>query len=271
MKFRRFISQNNEKFILFVSGVIVSAVISSLLEGIIGWSEVILITATLLTVIAALFYFSETHRGIQDLTEKVQTTVSYFDEPYRAQEGVTYKGIPYIELTRLVNEAHGEVLTLSTSNVDEGKGRLTDAHASRMEYFTALEKNILRHQESSFKYVRIQQVPREGKTLPVSKYISKGTANHYRRILEMERDIQNDKVNLGIMKVPTQRVTSFILIDRHYVLLIVDGIDSENRPYPAGMFVFEDSGGKLVEHFSRYFENLERLGEPVTLAELDAR
>lgn len=269
MRLRKFISQNNERFILFVGGIIFSTVVSSLLGGLISWSEAILIGVTVLMVIATVYYSSETFERTQSLINQAQTTVYYVDESYREQEGVKFKGIPYIELTRLVREANHEILTLSTSIVDDGRGRITDAHSSRIEYFSALEKNIVRHQESGFKYVRIQQMPGDGKNQPVSRYITRETGNHYRRIIGLERSIQNEKVNLSIMKVPTQRITSFIVIDRQYVLLIIDGIDCENRPYPAGMFVLEDRGGKISEHFVRYFENLERLAEPVTLAELD--
>jgi hypothetical protein len=270
MKFKKIISGNTEKFILFVGGIVVSAVISSLLEGIISWSEVVLIATTILLVVASIFYFSQTHQTIEGLTSKAETTVYYVEEAYREREGIKYKGAPYTELTRLVDEAKNEVLTLSTSNVDDGRGRITDTHSSRSDYFETLEKNILRHRENGFKYVRIQQVPREGANEPIAKFISSVTANHYRRIINLERSLQTEKISLSIMKVPTQRVTSFIIIDRQYVLIIIDGIDMENRSYPAGMFVLEDRGGRLVEQFVHYFENLERLAHPITLAEIEA-
>lgn len=269
MRLRKFISQNFERLILFIVGIIVSTVASGLIGGVIAWSEAILIAATVFMVLTTIYYASEMYERTQGLINKAQTTVYYVDESYREQEGVKFKGIPYIELTRLVREANREILTLSTSIVDDGRGRITDAHQSRIEYFSALEQNIVRHKESGFKYVRIQQMPGDCKDLPVSRYITTETANHYRRIIELERSIQNERVSLSVMQVPIQRITSFIVIDRQYVLLIIDGVDCENRPYPAGMFVLEDRAGNITEHFVRYFENLERLAKPVSLTELD--
>lgn len=267
---RNFFSQNTEKFILFVAGVIVSSVISSLLEGFIAWSELFLIIATMLVIVAAIFFFSETNHRVQELADKVETTVYYVEEPYREQEGIQFKGVTYIELKKLIGEAKKEILTLTTSSIDDGKGRITDTHSSRVDYFRTIEKNIELNQESGFKYIRIQQVPRDTENLPVSRFVNTETANHYRRIIELERRLDNQKLNVSIMKMPTQRITSFIIIDRRRIILGVDGIDIANRPYTAGMFVFDDRGGNMVERFIRYFENLERLANPVTLAELES-
>lgn len=268
--FRRFFSQNTEKFILFVAGVIVSSVISSLLEGFIAWSELFLVIATILVIIAAIFFFSETSHRVQELADKVETTVYYVEEPYREQEGIQFKGVTYLELKRIIGDAKREILTLTTLSIDDGKGRITDTHSSRVDYFRMLEQNIEQHQASGFKYVRIQQVPRDAENLPVSRFVNTETANHYRRIIELERRLKNEKLNISIMKMPTQRITSFIIIDRRHIILGVDGIDVDNRPYTAGMFVFDDKGGNMVERFIRYFENLERLANPVTLAEIES-
>jgi hypothetical protein len=117
--------------------------------------------------------------------------------------------------------------------------------------------------------VRIQQIPHVASgSPPITRYIANETTNHFQQILQLERDIQSDKVNLSIMKVATQKLTSFIVIDRQYLLLVIDGRTADDRPYAAGMFVFEDRGGKMVEHFLRSFEHLERLATPVTLTEL---
>jgi hypothetical protein len=117
--------QKHERFILFFCGVLVSAIVSSLLSRVISWSEGGLFFAILVIIVASVFYFSEIYQRVQEILGKAQTTVFSVEESYREHEGIEYKGRAYLELTRLIKEARFEILTLSTfSSVDEG-GRIT--------------------------------------------------------------------------------------------------------------------------------------------------
>jgi len=265
---KRIVSKNTEKLILFVAGVIVSSVISSLFEGIILWKDLFMNLSIVVLILAAVFFFSESTNRIRNYVNRIETTVKYVDEPYREQDGVQFKGKVYQELEKLLREAKSEVLTLSTASVDEGRGRLTDKHSSRASYFQTLENNIDKYKEKGFKYVRIQQVPLAEENSPISRYISEETANHFRRVINLERKISNEKVSIDIMKASTQRLTSFMIIDKRRIVFGVDGVDDNNRPYVAGMFVLEDKGDKLIQTFNRYFENLTRRSTLVSLDEL---
>ena len=110
-------------------------------------------------------------------------------------------------------------------------------------------------------------MPRGG-DLPIGNYLGTVSTKHCRRILQLERQSENAKLSLSIMKIPTQRLASFMLVDRRYLVLEVDALDNEGKPYAAGMFFLEDVEGRLIERFIWYFDNLERLAQPVTLDEL---
>jgi hypothetical protein len=269
-RFYAFISKNRERFILFSSGVIISAVVSEVLEKSIAWSIASLIVATIIVIVAAVYFFSESARRILTLANRMETTVYYVEELYREHEGIRFKGIIFGELKKLVSRAKNEILVLATSTFD-GKAFVTQEHSSREQYFLALEETIVRNQDKDFKYVRIAQIPHENKNLPVINYLGTVTADHCRRTFEIERSSQPCQLSLSFMQVPIQKFISFMIIDRRYILLAVDGLDTDGNPYAAGIFVLEDKEGTLVNRFLWYFDNLERLAKPITLADLDAK
>ncbi|RMH37872.1 MAG: hypothetical protein D6694_13050 [Gammaproteobacteria bacterium] len=258
---------------LFISGVVVSAIASNLLEKVITWSEGILAFSSVVLVISAIYFFSTVSEHMQTLSNKMATTVSYKEELFREHEGVAFRGVVFRELAKLVSEAESEILALaatveSVTELAQPTLFKTTEHPSRAEYLRALEDTIVRHREIGFKYVRINQVPLDGIDKPLSKYLGNTSSAHCRRILELERQSDNAKLTLAIMKLPQRRLGSFMIVDRRYLVLEVDGIDSEGNPYAAGMFFLEDREGRIIERFLWYFDNLERLAQPVTLEEL---
>lgn len=222
---------------------------------------------SVIVTIAAVYFLAESSHRLQSLSDRMGTTVYYVEELYREQEGVRFKGIVFNELQKLVSEAKSEILALAATS-EQGRRFRTTEHPARAQYLFALEDTILRHKENGFKYVRINQIPREGKDSPLIEYLGTVSTNHCRRILELERQADSAKLNISIMKVPTQRLASFMIVDRRYIVLEADGIDPEGNPYAAGMFFLEDKEGKLIDRFLWYFDNLERLAQPVTLDEL---
>lgn len=268
--FRKFVSKNIKGLILFVSGVIVSQVISGWLANIITGCVTLLIVATILTVIGAIYFFSESNQRMQLLVDKMEITVNYFEELHREAEGIPFTAIFYDELTKMVREAKSEILTFFATSVVKGRSHQTDEHPSREKYLLAIEETIIKRHENGFKYFRINQIPPEAINSPASKYLNQGTTDHCRRILELEKHTASttSKSTLSIMKVSTQMLNSFMIIDRRHIVFGIYGIAPEVGSYTKGIFFFEDRGGKLIERFLLQFEHLERRAQPITLQEL---
>ena len=61
-RLRKLISRNTERFVIFIGGVVASAVVSSLFDKLITWTEATLITTTVLLAIAAVYFIAENSR-----------------------------------------------------------------------------------------------------------------------------------------------------------------------------------------------------------------
>jgi hypothetical protein len=266
LRLHKFMSKNVERFILFVSGVIISAIVSSLLENTITWSEAILIAMLILLLAAAIYFLGESNNRLQRLADRIEVSVHYVEEPRREQEEIQFRGTVFKALVNLVEEAENEILIIDTTFI-AGKASRTAEHSSRAEFLHTIESVIAKRQENGFKYAYINQIPRDAK-YPLT-YFDSETSNHCRRMLKLKRDSTGPKLNLAVMTVPAQRLTNFMMVDRRHIVFETDGIDSEGDAYAIGMLFLEDRGGKLIEHFLWHFSNLERLAQPIALTDFN--
>ena len=254
-------------FLLFISGVIASVIVSAVLGHIIPVSEALLMALLVLALLGAAFFVAGSARRIEALADRMETTVRYVEEPYREQEGVPFEGLVYRELERLLSDARTEILVVATSSPQD-TAYATREHPARTLLLDMVEERIARRGQGGCKYVYLAQRPREGQTEPLVRAVRTATAEHFRRILDMERHSTSPQLELGVVQIVTQRLTDFVLIDRRQLVLVIDGVDSAGSPYAAGAFIMEDRGGRMVEHLLWNFERLERAATAITLADL---
>ena len=264
---RRFFSRNTERLVLFVSGVVFSALISNLLEKSLAISVALLVSATILLALAGIFLFAEASTRVQSLADSMQTSVNYVEEPYRVSEGIEYRGAVFEPVTRLIEDAEMEVLVLATTYDQKGKAPLTSLHQARRRYLAAIEQNIKRRQGGTFKYIRILQFPHFSDKFNITDMVGEATTDHCRLVLKMAQTAESPDLTVAIMKVATDRQSSVIIVDRRHVAIEIDGEDPNGNSYAAGFILIEDRAGKLVEHFLRYFSMMERRSHEMTLDE----
>lgn len=208
----------------------------------------------------------------QALADSVAVTVRYVEELYREAENIPFKGIIYDELKELISRAKSEILIFSAMYT-EGLPHKTDEHPSRAEYLHTLEQTVIARQGTDFKYERILQLSPRRVCSSLAESLGKRTTEHCRRILELKHQLRPEsKLRLSIKRLdaPTM-LTSFMIVDRRYVLLEIYGIDSEGDPYARGVFFFDDRKGELSERFRWHFDSLDNLAKPIGLAELETR
>ena len=264
---RKFVLRNTERFVLYVSGVIISVVVAALIEEVITFYEALLFGLTIILVLSGILLFSEASQRIQTLAGVLETSARYVEEPYRELEGVKYRGRIYEDLIRLVDEAEYEILILTVPFKEKGKAHQTSMHPARDRYLATLEENIRRHEGREFRYVRILQSTRGSEGAHIGEVIGDANAKHCYRILDMARQSIAPDLELAVMEVEAQRVISFMVIDRRHVVTEVVGFDSEGRTYAAGFLFVQDRGGKFAEHFCQYFRDLERRAKMLELAD----
>lgn len=265
---RRFVSRNTERFIFFLAGVIFSALASAILENLIARSQVILVATTVLALISGIYFFSESRQYIEHLVSRIPTTVRYVEEAHRTHEGIRYKGVIFHELGKLVGEAEAEILALAASY---SKYSRTRDEPAREDYLRTLERNI-ESKTGKFRYVRIHQIDPSSENISLAEYLGPIMTEHSRRIIEMERRLtqSNPDLVLSILKVKTQRLSNFIIVDRRHIGLEITNLTSDGFPYTAGMIFIDDRSGSIVEHFLKYFDVMEQRAQPISLNELQA-
>lgn len=257
MLIRKFFSKNTEKLILFISGVIASAIVSGLLEKTIVWSQALLIVSIVILVLASTFLFQNTNHRIQKLADSLEIAVQYIEEPY-SEDDKNYQGRIYEPMIKLMDDARKEILVLGTAYVEQDQVHKTSSHPSRKKYLDTIENNVRRHQGESFKYIRILQVPKGTDSVSISKIVGDTTAKHCYQILELAQKKEHFDNSLDILRIETQRMGSFLVIDRRYVIIEIDDIDSNGNTFANGFMYIDDRGGKVAEIFARYFNKLER-------------
>ncbi len=270
LKIHHILSNNTKNFIIFIGGVITSAVVSGLLGNTILLSEGFLIFLIVLLVITAVYFFNEENQRIQKLAENMEINAYFIEELYREDEGIHYKGLIFNELNKLVSEAKMEIISVSASSEN---GDLTTNHLSRLEYFNTLEEIVKKNKDHKFKYLRIQQTHvLDNKSLASCFGIE--TANHCRRILELEKQIHNESPNndltISLMTVTTNFPASFMILDEKYLSLEVIAMHKD-KPYTAGMLFLEDNKGSFIESFQKYSEYLEKRSQPIKLEDLKTK
>jgi hypothetical protein len=255
----RFLFKNREGLVLFVSGAVIAGIASGLLEKTITWSTATLVGILVVLVLSAVFLFAETSGRVQLLADAIEASVRFVEEPYRKEDATKYRGVLYEVLERLVRDAEFEIYALASGYKRIDKQHETDLHESRRRYLSAIEKNIERHKSGKFEYVRILQIDRRLRRHPISRIIGGLTADHCRKVVDLKKQFSElADIDLSVMAIDTQMTTSFIVIDRKYLVIEIDGLDSEGETYAAGLLVIEDRGKRIVDKFIRHFKSYQR-------------
>lgn len=260
-----FSTNNVERLSLFLAGVLISGVASGLIGRVIEWSEALLIVSVIVVSLIAVFLITTASHRIHNLADQMEATVRYVEEPYRTDQGIPYKGHIFDEIARLVTNAEEQILLLGTPYSNEVHDTALDP--SRKRYLDAIEDRIEQHLNAAFKYIRIMQAPWE--TSPAN-YRPHGelTINHCITALEVKQKLTNPNVEIHIMTIKSQRLSSFMIVDKRWLVLEIDGYDPKGTAYMVGAFFLEDRRGKLIERFIRYFQAIEREAKNLSLEDL---
>lgn len=264
-------------FFLFISGSAISALVSTV-GRIVPPGEATVIGATLLTLAAAVYFFTQSHSRILSLAETIdartQCTAQYIEEVYH--NSVDYKGIVFQEQERLFREAKEEILVFAVALTGDRLPQYIE-HEARTHMFRTLERTIKKHRRSGFRYSRVVQVPPvtpERKDAPITDFLNEVVLTHYHNVFQIKDDERKEtsgeasKLTVSIQKISTQRQFGFILIDKRYIILSVDGIVDQHYHYGVGILLLEDRGGKIVNNFLQYFDEVSRAAAPIEPIEL---
>lgn len=257
--------------ILFLSGVLLSALFSTWLSNLVTSQYIFLAIIVVLLALTVIFFISKIYTQIQDANEYMKmvfkqavSTVEYCDEPYREDEGIEYKGIIFSELSELIKSAEKEILILGSTRHGEKPYKGTD-HEQRKNYHRVLEEKIKDNLDKEFRYIRINQVRQDLPEGLRTQYIGATLLAHFQKIATIKRECKNLKATIDILNVPLQYWTSIWFIDGISIVIEVVGITEDNSPYVAGLVRITDKGGNISLKFKKLFDRLQRKGQPMKL------
>lgn len=257
--------------VLFLSGVLLSALFSTWLSNLVTSQYIFLATVVVLLALTAIFFISRIHVQSQQTNEYIKrifkqavSTVEYYDEAYREDEGIEYKGIVFSELSELIKSAEKEILILGATRHGDKPYKGTD-HEQRKKYHRVLEEKIRENLGKDFRYIRITQVRQDISEELRGQYIGTTLLDHFQKIVTIKRECENLKATIDFLSVPLQYWTSIWLIDGISIVTEVIGITEDNSPYVAGLIRITDKGGNISLKFKRLFDELQRKGQPVKM------
>jgi hypothetical protein len=209
----------------------------------------------------------DAHINCENHVHKLKTTVLYKEEIF-STEGISSddfgnnKPAGYNILADYIKKAENRILQVTSAPF----GNLEEAdYPSRKEYFETLVKKIeSKKNNSNFRYVRIHQVQNINNQLPAIDVVTK-------KFYEDVINIATRYRNIGLLKVETNRLYGFTIIDEKYLIIQMSGLKNEKVPVESGIFIFDDyDGSSIIKDFLRYFESIYTKHEtkPIALVEL---
>ncbi|MEL6401308.1 MAG: hypothetical protein AAFR26_19875 [Cyanobacteria bacterium J06626_4] len=257
--------------ILFLSGVLLSALFSTWLSNLVTSQYIFLAVIVVLLALTVIFFISIIHTQIKDTNEYMKgvfkqaiSTVEYYDETYRENEGIEYRGIIFSELSELIKSAEKEILILGATRHGEKPYKGTD-HEQRKNYHRVLEEKIKDNLAKEFRYIRINQVRQDIPEQLRTQYIGSTLLEHFEKIANIKRECKNLKATIDILNVPLQYWTSIWFIDGISIVVEIVGITEDDSPYVAGLIRITDKGGNISLKFKKLFDELQRKGQPIKL------
>lgn len=252
------------EFILFISGVLISALFSAWIGGFVVHESVFLITVIILLSLSVIFFLGHTGRHIEDLCTQAVSVVDYVSESYLEDEGIEYKGIVFEELAELIKNAENEILIAGSTRPGDKTYKASD-HKQRKMYHRAIESKVKANLENDFKYIRINQGRPDILKQPPENYLGSTLLEHYEKISKLKKECMNFRATIDLLNVPWQYLTSIWFIDRKFIVVEVTGITEDSTPYAAGLIRITDRGGNISSKFQKIFEELQRKGQPIKL------
>lgn len=251
-------------FIIFISGVLLSALFSTWLGSLVTSQYLFLATVVVLLALAVIFYLTQTSQRVERFCKQAVSIVDYFNESYLEDEGIKYKGLVFEELAELVKNAEREILVLGATRPGEKPYKASD-HEQRKRYHRAIENKVKSSLEKDFKYIRINQIRQELFEQDPENYLGTTLLEHYQRISNIKRECKSLRATIDILNVPLQYLTSMWFIDGTSIVVEVTGISEDTSPYSAGLICITDKGGNISMKFKRIFDELQRKGQPVKM------
>lgn len=277
--------------IYFLANVVMAVIVSEFLENLSTSFEQLAFVFLAICLVLLTFLVARTGSGviesvgssmatvegkIEEAIKAVGVRVRYIDD--RWVQGQYREGKVFEEVSKIVNNAETEILISGYNDpkfdpalTNYNDGNLEDkSQKKRIAYLETIEKKLLTDNPKPIRYYRIIQMPNALTRRLSSITLGPVEFEHCRNVLE----IRNKKLGapIKIMKMETERISTFMIIDGKYLILSDLGTrktDLGEGDYLVGVFIIEDLNGSIINWFKSYFlDELVFNASPIELKDL---
>lgn len=249
-------------FFFFV-GVLVSAVASTLMTGVIDWSVAVVVLVAVAVGVAAVALAEASYRRTATILTRMETSVEYCQESYRPDKGMPSEGRVHGRIVDILSSATREILVLTAEWVEESALRPLNAE-QYVRYLRTIENVLAGAGRTGFNYVRILQDPTDD-AHPDMSSLATPLAEHCQRAMHMNaREGTPNAVNVDILTIRSKGVQSFVLVDQRVLVVALDELDADGARFCAGAFIIEDRSGDVAKIWLRRFQDLRTGARRVT-------
>lgn len=262
--------------ISFAFGIIVTAVITNFIHNVIRFDTLLLNIVTILAFVTIgyilIFFVVGAGKRLNEsigrlkieLMDRMPQGRYYFVDDFDSEKVGNYQGRVYLELGKLAESAEESIYVVTPPTMGNDHNNLKE-HPLRTKYFEAIEKSIEQKTRDGrkFTYIRILQISKERENLSFNDLMSNTVLTHCKRIVKLRKSSSMNLLRVDILKVATDRMTGFVIIDDRVLIVVIGGVDNDKRPYHAAIFVFEDNP-ILISEYKQHFTDLITSGSRIT-------
>lgn len=177
------------------------------------------------------------------LRHEVGVKVQYFQRGY-------HHGNLFKEVSEIVKTARESIYIVNSFTPVLIEKEAVETIQERAKYYKTLIEQVRGNR--NLKYERLLQLS-EGQSVK-NMAADKEFIEHLHEMLQ-EKNASSDRIRL--LKVEAKRQINFVLIDGKYLILENNEITDEKKVRMHGIFVIEDSQGRITDHFERIFSNIK--------------
>jgi hypothetical protein len=265
--FKRLYAPRLNNTIFFIAGLLISTGFELVFRDFTKDYPFIVTLLAGIMVAAVVYSNVLNEKTLNTAIENIGTVVRYVEEEWNPARTDSYRGVVYKELESIVSNAKEEILQIGVFHEEEYH---TSNHKSRAAYFKTLEERIARAENAGeqFVYTRLHQFPESLKNEPMKNLLHDRSLEHFKHMVSWTPTSGDSKVYIHMARIQRRMMMPFRVIDKSTVILEIDAIASDGKPYAAGIIIIDDRGGRIAERFRHYFIMLENRSTAVELADL---
>jgi hypothetical protein len=249
--------QIGHTIIVIVAGAIGGVIFQELFtKHVLPFASFVLVVILIFLIIMSLMVW-RTFQLTEELRNNVGVKIMYVDRDRYGRANV------FAEARKIVEKAEHSIFVLNSFLGETPED--TDDRADAPEAIKRQRRKVIQERDKYYEtmleraldgviYERILQVREGQKLATVAK--DEGYRRHFYRILEEKE--KNPKLQLGLLKAPAKRLSTFVLVDDENLIWQINEVLPSGDIQMQGVFIIQDPRREITQHFKTFIQNARR-------------